>query len=125
MRRIRDGHILCVPPVMSMGRKPDLCAAEMVRCIRELRCRPAPQRVGNAPHFEPIPEGIHVLLPLSQAVIAWGRTHPRTNARKSRVIDEFDMPVLKSTRNALGVLAGGGEADLVDNEESGEVKTFI
>lgn len=52
----------------------------------------------------------------NQAVATWARAHPpKHDGRQRRLIDPLDMPTLRSTRNALGVLAGGGEADLVDD----------
>lgn len=46
-----------------------------------------------------------------QAVADWGRANP-SGTRRTRAVGVHETPVLRSTRNALGVLAGGGEADL-------------
>lgn len=58
----------------------------------------------------------------TQAVAAWGRAHP-SSTRQKKVLDDLDMPVLRSNRNALGVLAGGGGTDLTDDrDDSAEVR---
>lgn len=56
----------------------------------------------------------------SKVVAAWGRANP-SSTRSTRVVNDLDKPALRSTRNALGVLAGGGEADLADDHGSAEV----
>lgn len=50
-----------------------------------------------------------------QVVAAWGFAN-RSTPRIRRAVDDLDAPALRSTRNPLGVLAGGGEADLMDGE---------
>lgn len=68
-------------------------------------------------------EDMFIPHPHIQAVTAWAKAHPNVDgARQPRVMDALDAPVLRSTRNALGVLAGGGEADLHDGgDDSAEV----
>ena len=61
----------------------------------------------------PSPPPRRCLDPFCKDVAAWARANP-SSIRTTRVVDDVDMPALKSTRNALGVLAGGGEADLTE-----------
>lgn len=62
-------------------------------------------RLSCVKHTPPLPHTTR------QAVADWGRANP-SGTRRERVMGDHETPVLRSTRNALGVLAGGGEADL-------------
>lgn len=68
--------------------------------------------------------GSDYALCITKVVAAWSRANP-SSTRSARVVSDLDKPALRSTRNALGVLAGGGEADLADDHVSGEVKTSL
>ena len=54
-----------------------------------------------------------------KTVEAWSFANLGTSCRR-RARDDLERPALRSTKNALGVLAGGGETDLAE-EGSAEV----